>query len=320
MPLVPSTYSPPFLFKNGHFSTVYAGVLRKVDGVQQERERIELEDGDFLDVDWSYANTKTPKVAIIIHGLEGNAQRAYVTGSAKILNADGFDACALNLRSCSGESNRLYRSYHSGVTDDVDAVLNHILSTKNYSEIYLNGFSLGGNLILKYLGERSAIAPEVKAAVAISTPCDLYSSLQQLLQFKNAAYSNRFKKHLKDKLKEKQELFPEAISNSEIKAIKTLRDFDEIHTSKANGFKDALDYYQKCSSLQFLPNIKTPTLIVNALNDSFLGESCYPVTISQNNSNLYLEMPKFGGHVGFYGPNNVTYTEKRTLNFMKEVL
>lgn len=319
MPIVSSDYNPPLLFRNCHFSTVYSGLVRKVNGVHQKRERIHLPDSDFLDLDWSYAHKRTDQVVILLHGLEGNAQRAYITGSAKQFNYNGYDVCAVNLRSCSGETNRLYRSYHSGATEDLDAIVSHILTTKKYNQIYLNGFSLGGNLALKYLGENRDVPKEIKGAVAVSVPCDLHSSLKQLLQPKNYLYARRFKNHLKAKMREKQHLFPSKISDQDIQNVKTLKDFDDIYTSRAHGFKDALDYYKKCSSLQFLPSIKVPSLIINALNDSFLGTECYPYEEADKNEVLYLETPKYGGHVGFYGIQNITYTEKRVIKFLNEV-
>jgi hypothetical protein len=286
-----------------------------VDGVVQKRERIRLSDGDFLDLDWSDSNTPTRKLVILLHGLEGDGQRPYITGSAKLFNQNGFDACAVNFRGCSGEPNTLYRSYHSGATEDLEEVITHILNNYPYSKIYLNGFSLGGNLLLKYLGERSTVPKEIKGAVAISVPCNLRSSCEQLLTPKNILYAQRFKKHLIAKLRQKQPLFPERITDSDIKNIKTLKDFDDIYTSRAHHFKDALDYYTQCSSLQFLPNITVPSLIINAKNDSFLGEECYPIFEAGQNENLFLEIPKYGGHVGFWGKNNCTYTEKRSLDF-----
>ena len=318
MPLVSSAYNPPFLFKNGHFSTIYSGVIRKVNGLDQKRDRITLPDGDFLDLDWSYTNEKTNKVVIILHGLEGNAQRPYITGSAKQVIANGYDVCAVNFRGCSGEPNLLFRSYHSGATEDLEAVIHHILNTNTYPEIYLHGFSLGGNLLLKYLGERTKIPSEVRGAIAVSVPCDLHSSLQQLLMPKNTLYAARFKKHLLEKLRLKQSLFPDKIDDLAISQIKTLKDFDDMYTSRAHGFTDAIDYYTKSSCLQFLPFIQIPSLIINSKNDSFLGEACYPINASKNNPNLYLEIPKYGGHVGFYGKNNTSYTEKRTINFLME--
>lgn len=319
MPIISSSYNPPFLFKNGHFSTVYAGIFRKIADLEQKRERIDLPDGDFLDLDWSFSSTKTKKVAIIIHGLEGNAQRAYIAGSAKEFNANTYDVCAINLRTCSGETNRLFRSYHSGATEDLDAVIHHILKSKNYTEIYLKGFSLGGNLTLKYLGEDRNHPKELKAAMAVSVPCDLHSSCKELLKIKNIPYAIRFKKNLVHKLIEKQKLYPEKISNDDIKKVVTLKDFDDVYTSRAHGFKDALDYYNQCSCLPFLINIKIPTLLLNAQNDSFLGPECFPQKEAEQNNNLFLEISKYGGHVGFQGSNNITYSEKRVIKFFNEL-
>ncbi len=319
MPITASSYNPSFLFKNGHFSTIYSGIWRKIDDFKQKRERIDLPDGDFLDLDWSHSNTPTQKVTILIHGLEGNAQRAYIVGSAKQLNQNGYDVCAINLRTCSGEPNRLFRSYHSGATEDLDAVIQHILENKRYSEIFIKGFSLGGNLTLKYLGEGREIPKEVKAAMAVSVPCNLYSSCKELLKSKNIPYAIRFKKNLVGKLKEKQRLFPEKITDTDIKNVITLKDFDDIYTSRAHGFKDALDYYETCSCLQFLPNINTPALILNAENDSFLGPECFPYEEAKNNPELYLEVSKYGGHVGYHGAKNITYNEKRVIKFFNEV-
>lgn len=317
MPLYSSDYQPRFIFKNGHISTIYSGLFREVEGVQQIRERLELADGDFLDLDWSFARKKTDKVVVLLHGLEGNAQRPYMLGSAKYLNAKGLDCCSINFRGCSGETNRLFRSYHSGATEDLDAVVHYILSDKKYRSIFLKGFSLGGNMALKYLGERT-VPKSIKGAIGISVPCDLHDSLLQLLKFKNTLYAKRFKNHLIAKLEEKKKLFPELLSDSDIKKIKTLKDFDDIYTSKAHGFKDALDYYNTCSSQQFLANIKTPTLIVNALNDSFLGSNCYPLKEAEVNPKLFLNLPKYGGHVGFPDAQNLSYPEKIGYKFLKE--
>ncbi len=320
MPVIPTTYNPPFLLKNGHFSTILAGIARKINDFHQKRERIELLDGDFLDLDWSFSATPAHKVVILLHGLEGNAQRSYITGSAKEFNRNGLDACAVNFRGCSGTANRLFRSYHSGVTEDLKIVIEHILTTKKYSEIYLKGFSLGGNVVLKYLGEGNTIPKAIKAAIAISVPCSLHSSSKQLHMPKNYLYAVRFKKHLVAKLREKQILFPDKVSDADIKNVRALQDFDDIYTSRAHGFKDALDYYEKCSSRQFLSQITTPSLIINAQNDSFLGPECYPKHEAEHNKKLYLEMPGHGGHVGFSGANNISYTEKRALDFCNEVV
>ena len=318
MPIIESTYKPPYFFKNGFVSTVYSGLFRNVKEVTQERERITLSDGDFLDLDWSYSRDKPRKLVILLHGLEGDAGRPYMLGASKHFTQNGMDSVGVNLRGCSGTPNLKYRSYHSGATDDVEEVIQYILASKRYSEIYLNGFSLGGNLILKYLGERDNIPSQIKAAVVVSVPCSLYGSCLELHKLKNKPYHDRFRGNLIDKLKLKQEQFPDKISMDDIKSIRTLKDFDEVYTSKAHGFEDAMDYYQKSSSLQYLNNIKVPTLIINALNDSFLSHDCYPVKEAKNNPNLYLEMPKYGGHVAFIGHKNLYYNEKRGLEFLLE--
>ena len=319
MPIIQSSYNPPFLFKNGQFSTIYYGLWRKISDFEQKRERIDLPDSDFLDLDWSFSKTKSDKVIILLHGLEGHGQRPYITGAAKAFNNQGYDACAVNFRGCSGETNRLFRAYHSGATEDLDAVVQHILKNKNYSKVYIKGISLGGNMVMKYIGEGMKLPKEIKGVVGVSVPCDLYSSAKELLMLKNYAYSNRFKKHLTDKLKLKLVLFPDKISKGDIQNIKTLIDFDDIYTSPAHGFKNALDYYEKSSCLQFLPNIKIPALIINAKNDSFFGPECYPYQVAEKNPNLYLETPVYGGHVGFHGKNNITYSEKRAIKFFEEV-
>lgn len=319
MPIIDSNYHPKFLFKNGHFSTIYSGIFRRVAGVNQKRERVILKDGDFIDIDWSYASHKTDKLIIILHGLEGNAQRPYMLATAKLFNQNGIDAVCINFRGCSGEPNLKYKSYHSGATDDLDEILNHIIHTNHYSEVYLKGFSLGGNVVLKFLGEGRVIPEQVKTAVAVSVPCHLHGSCIELHKLKNSLYAENFKKHLIGKLRLKKEQFPYKISNEEINSINTLKDFDNVYTSKAHGFKDALDYYEKSSSLQYLQHIKIPSLIINALDDSFLSPECFPVREAKTNNNLYLEMPKYGGHVGFFAKNNTYYSEKRSVEFIQQI-
>ncbi|WP_370476637.1 YheT family hydrolase [Tamlana flava] len=314
MPIVESTYKPPIFFKRGFVSTVYSGLVRKVT-LKQERERITLSDGDFLDLDWSYSKEKGNKLIILLHGLEGNGQRPYMTAPAKLFNENGADAVCVNFRGCSGMDNLKFSSYHSGFTCDLVEVIYHAFSQKGYSDIYLKGISLGANIILKYLGERD-VPNEVKAAIAVSVPCFLAGSARELHTFKNKLYHDRFLRHLVKKIELKHQRFPNQLTVSDLKSIKTLNDFDNVYTAKAHGFKNADDYYSQCSSLQFLPNIKTPTLIINALNDSFLSHECYPVKEAKNNANVYLEMPKHGGHAGFIDKKNVYYNERRALDFV----
>lgn len=320
MPIIESTYKAPYFFRNGFVATVYSGLIRKVHGLNQKRERITLFDGDFLDLDWSYSEGKTEKLIIILHGLEGNAQRHYMTGTAKLFNQHQVDAVSVNFRGCSGEDNLAYRSYHSGETEDLKQVIQHVLQTTAYSEIYIKGFSLGGNVALKYLGETTHIPEQIKAGIAVSVPCYLAGSAKELHTLKNRAFHDKFKQHLKAKLLLKAQQHHDELKDSDISAIKTLYDFDNLYTSKAHGFLDASDYYEQSSSLQFLPNIQIPTLLINALNDSFLSSECYPIKAAKNNPNLFLEMPKHGGHVGFYQRGGFYYNEKRALKFVDELL
>lgn len=316
MPLVHSPYKAKGLFKNGHFATIYSAKFRPIPKIAQSRKRLELSDGDFVDVDWSFTEKKTHKVAIILHGLEGNAQRVYVQGQGKVLIENGWDVAAMNHRGCSGEDNRKYLSYNSGRTEDLTELISHILLTTHYYEISLIGFSLGGNVLLKYLGEKESIPSEVKSGVAISTPIHLRGALERLITPENVIYSKTFINDLRKKYKRKMSQFPDAMNAEELKKIKTLLDFDNLYTAKAHGFDNAFDYYEKSSSLQYLNKIQVPVLILNAQNDSFLSDACYPSTIAQNSKNIYLEAPLHGGHVGFYQTNKCYYSEKRTLDFI----
>lgn len=274
---------------------------------------------DFMDLDWSFTSNGTSrKLIVLLHGLEGNAQRPYITGTAKYFNQRGYDACAVNFRSCSGVTNLLYQSYHSGVTNDLAEIFRHI-STKKYNIVVAKGFSLGGNVLLKYLGEERQHPSIIKAAVGVSVPCDLYGSMIKLHQWYNLPYAIRFRKNLIDKLRLKQSSFPDYISDELLEKIETLRDFDELYTSKAHGFDNALDYYTKCSSLSVLHNINIPTLILNAANDSFLSSSCYPISIAKEHKTLFLETTEYGGHVGFYDIQNTYYNEKRSFHFVEEI-
>lgn len=315
MPLIKSSYDPPLIFRNYHVSTVYSATIRKAP-VAQQRERVNLQDGDFLDLDWSYADKTSDKVLVVIHGLEGSASRPYVTGLASYFIKNGWDVAAMNLRGCSGELNRHFKSYHAGATDDLQEVMEHILKMEKYEHVAFNGFSLGGNLMLKYLGEKREIPKQIKAAVMVSVPCDLHGSLKQLQKKENYLYSKRFFYKLRDHLLLRAKNFPEQISKEEIAACDTLLDIDDLYTSRAHDFENALDYYQKNSSLHFLENIKIPTLLINAKNDGFLSEACYPIKIAEKNPHLYLEMPEYGGHVGFIQKKPETYTEERAFEFI----
>ena len=328
MPLISSRFKAKGLFKDTHFSTIYSAKLRRVRGVIQERERIELPDGDFLDIDWSFSLLHTQgvskkegsdKVVFLFHGLEGNAQRTYMLGMAKLLNKQGYDVAGVNFRGCSGEQNRLYKSYHSGETGDMRFVINTINSRGQYKKLFLYGISLGGNAVLKYLGEKNSIPKTLEAAVAVGVPSDLRASLKQLRQRDNWVYRTSFLFDLRRKYRNKMAHYPERLTREKYRKITSLSAFDEIYTVPAHGFKNVLDYYEQASSFQYIPEIEVPTLILNAKNDSFLHGDCYPYAFAEASKKVFLETPEHGGHVGFYQAGGVYYNEERTLAFFEEI-
>ena len=316
LPLLTTTYKPPYLFKNPHFSTLYSAKIRRVPFILQQREKITLPDGDFLHLDWSFSNASTKKVAIVLHGLEGNAQRTYIKGMAYHLTQNKWDAVAMNFRGCSGVVNTKFESYHAGKTDDLDTVVQHVLALDKYSEIALIGFSLGGSVVLKYLGESDVLPIQITKGVAISTPLHLKGSLLALQRPENWLYRTAFLLSLRRKVKEKIKLFPAKITIEDLAKIKTLKDFDDIYTAPAHGFKDAEDYYKKNSSLQFIKTIKKPVLLLNSINDTFLSSKCFPKEFAYKKNNFYLEIPNYGGHVGFHKTNRYYYNEKRAIEFL----
>jgi predicted alpha/beta-fold hydrolase len=319
-----STYQPPsWWVSGGHLQTIIPALFRKVASSPYTHERIATPDGDFLDCDWLYATSSLPsqKLVIISHGLESNSHRPNVVGMARAASLCGYDALAWNFRGCSGEPNRLPRAYHSGATEDLHTVLEH--AATKYDEIYLIGFSLGGNLTLKYLGEQSeALSPKVKKAVVFSVPCDLAASSKQISRVSNRLYERRFLNSLRQKIEQKATLFPNDISLEPYlkKRIKTLRDFDEHYTAPLHGFQSADDYYAKCSAKQFISRITIPTLIINAKNDVFLSPSCYPFDEAQSSDVVFLETPKSGGHLGFITEetaHGLYWSEMRALGFIE---
>jgi len=307
------SYDRPLFLFSAHLETIYPALLRRVDGVSYERERIQTPDDDFLDVDW--LRQRAEKVVIISHGLEGNTSRAYVKGMAHAFFQQNIDVLTWNFRGCSGEVNRQLRFYHSGATDDLDCIVHHAVQ-KGYKEIFLIGFSLGGNMTLKYLGEKGAHSEISKAAV-FSVPMDLHSSCLKISKRSNWIYSNRFLNSLRTKVITKSLTRPE-LDVKDIHKIKTLIDFDDRYTAPLHGFANAVDYYQRCSSIHFVESIKTPTLIVNAQNDPFLSESCYPKEQLKAHPFVRFEEPGFGGHVGFaqFSKNGLYWSEERALSFM----
>lgn len=315
MPLIPSKHKAPFYLFNGHLQTIFPSLFRQVEDVHYERERLVTPDDDFLDADWSKVGSDT--LAILSHGLEGDSGRPYILGMVKMLNKHGVDALAWNYRSCSGEPNKLLSSYHLGASHDLDFIIRHALREGKYKTVFLLGFSAGGNITLKYLGEAPDKVPqEVKRAAVFSVPVDLKSSAQRI----PLIYTRRFLKSLGKKLELKKGMFPEAIDLSDYSLFWSFPEFDNRFTAPLHGFKDAEDYYARVSSRQFIPAICIPTLLVNAKNDPFLGEACFPFKEAEQNPVFYMEVPDQGGHVGFASDfrNDIYYSEERALQFLAE--
>jgi len=310
-----SKYSAPFLLFNNHLETIFPSLLRKVSLIPYQRERITTPDQDFLDLDWLKQGSK--KLIILSHGLEGNSNRPYIRGMAKAGYENGFDILAWNYRGCSEEMNHQLRFYHSGATDDLDTVIKHSQSV-GYHEIYLIGFSLGGNITLKYLGERTA-SEAIKKAVVFSVPMDLHASCKKISVPANRIYAIRFLRSLKEKISRKASVNP-ALDGSKLHQIHSLIDFDDHYTAPLHGFKNAIDYYTQCSSIHFARAIHVPTLIVNAANDPFLSRECYPARLLDNHSYVKFESPARGGHVGFaqFNKNDLYWSEQRAMTFFHD--
>ncbi|MEM8955453.1 MAG: alpha/beta fold hydrolase [Verrucomicrobiota bacterium] len=303
MPIVePAGYRAPFGFGNGHVQTVYPAVFRRVGVVTGRRERLDLADGDFLDLDWGDGGVEGAgrELVVILHGLEGDSRQAYVQGMASFMRDRGWDVLAWNFRGCSGEMNRLARSYHSGATEDMESVLGHVWAGARYERVALIGFSLGGNVVLKYLGEQGEDLDErICGAVAFSVPCDLASSAACLAARGQRVYMRRFLKRLTGKMRAKMALHPDEVKDEGLDGMRNFYDFDDAYTAPLHGFAGATDYWERCSSRRVLGGIRVPTLLVNAADDPFLGAACYPQEEAEASQWFYLEVPRQGGHVGF---------------------
>ncbi|MDP4720347.1 MAG: alpha/beta fold hydrolase [Akkermansiaceae bacterium] len=315
MPLIPeSTYRPPSWLRGGHWQTVHPVLFRRVEKVTTRRERLELDDGDFLDLDWS--GNSADKLAVISHGLEGSSQATYVQGMAKAFIKRGWDVLAWNMRGCSGELNRLPSFYHSGKTEDLDLVIRHAQKVHPANSIDLIGFSLGGNLTLKYVGERGKdIDPMIRRAVAFSVPCELSCCSRTLEEKANRLYMERFLKTLRRKVVEKERVFPGELDVGRVEGIRTFAGFDGRFTAPLHGFRDAEDYWNRSSCRRVLADIAIPSLLVNAANDPILGADCYPEEEARSSSKFHFEIPKNGGHCGF-GAGGEYWSESRAVQFL----
>jgi predicted alpha/beta-fold hydrolase len=350
MPIVKSKYKAQFFLKSPHVQTILGFFLSKFRviasnlastqlfgknkiQIKKYRERIFTTDEDFLDLDWitedheddenaEIEDCGQSRLVIICHGLEASSQGAFEQCLAKTLYKEGFDIVLVNYRGCSGEPNKLLKSYHSGKSEDLKSVIDYICAKKKYShyrDIYLVGNSVGGNIILKYLGEEGFDLPsQVKKAFTISVPLDLASSSRAMARKENELYMSKFLGCLKAKIQDKEELLTREINLKDFSKLKNFYDFDSRYTAPLNDFSSAEDYWLKASSKPYLNKIQIPTYILSSLDDSFLAKDCYPFSEAEHNKFIFLECSSHGGHCGFIelNPRGISYAEQEVVNFL----
>ncbi|WP_159023548.1 YheT family hydrolase [Formosa sp. L2A11] len=318
MPLIAhSKYeAPSFINKNPHFSTIYAAKIKHVNPPNYKTETVELSDGDFLNVDYVIKGTK--KAVILCHGLEGDSRRTYNNSCANYFAEHNFSVFAWNNRTCGGRMNRLPKMYHHASIDDLDAVVQFAFK-QGIESVYLIGYSMGGAQVLNYLGK---LKPDgrIKAAVAVSAPTHIKSCSDTLKVGFNKVYLNNFKKGIVSKLKQKVVQFPELANVDKINALHSFDEIDDYFTAPIHGFLNKEDYYKRVSPEYSLKHITTPVLIINALDDPFLGARCYPKSRANNSKFVYLETPEYGGHCAFpIKHSKQSYAEVRAFDFFSDL-
>jgi len=315
MPVISSSFVSPLWFPSRHVQTILPALLPRRHHYSPVRERLELPDGDFLDLDWFRSGAD--RLAILSHGLEGNSRNGYMRGMADALHADGWDVLAWNYRGCSGEMNRLLRYYHAGDTGDLRLLIGRAAQT--YARIAVVGFSLGGNITLKYLGEAPP-HPAVVSGVAVAAAVDLQACVRRLDRHAdNWLYRQLFLKSLCARIEAKAQLFPGQLDLAPLNRIRGIEEYDDLYAAPIHGFRGAADYYARSSSRQFIPAIQIPTLLLSARNDPFLTAECFPTAEAEANPHFTLEAPDSGGHLGFldFQRGIAPWTERRVVEFLR---
>lgn len=258
-------------------------------------------DDDFIDIDWWDAAAPDSPVVLVLHGLEGCSKRNYVRNVCAELLTRGVTPVAMNFRGCSGEVNRIPRFYHSGETSDVRWVLRQIRDRFPGRRLGAMGFSLGGNVLLKLLGENAGGGAQgLEAAAAMSVPYDLGAGCRLLEEsIMGRLYTRYFLRSLRRKVDAKRGVLGTRLDMDAVDAARTIREFDDRVTAPVHGFRNAQEYYDVCSSNQFLSTIDVPTLLIHAADDPFLPVDSIPVELAQSNPALDLQLELEGGHVGF---------------------
>jgi uncharacterized protein len=316
-----SSYRAPAWLPGGHLQTLYAALLAPRARVAFVRERWDTPDGDFIELDWAeQAATRivTTPLVVLFHGLEGGSRSPYATALMAATRGRGWRGVVVHFRGCGGELNRLPRAYHSGDSAEIDWILRRLKREHSASRLYAAGVSLGGNALLKWLGEqRSAAASVIDAAAAISAPVDLMASGDALGRGFNLVYTRNFLTTMRRKTLAKLAHFPELCDRERMLAARTLREFDNVVTAPLHGYRDTDDYWTRASSKPLLRDIAVPTLMINARNDPFLPAAALPLA-HEVSSAVTVEFPATGGHVGFVTgafPGRLDWLPQRILNF-----
>lgn len=319
----PRPFEPPALLRNGHAMTIIGAKRQRRFSILKypaERREFQTEPGTRVVAycHWQ-ANRRSHPTLLVIHGLEGSADANYVLGTASKAFAAGFNVLRYNVRGCGGTLHLTPTLYHSGLTVDLHYVIRELIERDELPRLFLVGFSMGGNQSLKFAGELGADAPEqLRGVCAISPPIDLEACSRAIARRENWIYEIRFLLSLRKTLREKNRLFPGAFDLSRLNGIKHLWDWDEA-MQPYNGFRDALDYYAKASSLPFLPRISVPTLIIHAEDDPFIPFDAFTDPRLKSNKSILLLATRYGGHVAFCGrrqpDEDRAWAENRAVEF-----
>ncbi len=315
-------FKPAWWARGPHAQTIWGSLPRITPPFGLKRERWETPDGDFIDLDRLSGPPGSP-ILVVLHGLEGSSRSGQVLGLLRAATLKGWSGLGVNFRSCSGQINRLRRSYHGGETSDLSWIIQRLLVEQPERKIFLAGVSLGGNVLLKYLGEEGEALPEpILAAVAISAPFDLAQSAQVLEVGFGRFYMKRLVQSMRRKTLKKMKIYPDLADVRKVRSARTLAQFDDAVTAPVHGFQDAQVYWAASSSKEFLTKIRRPTLLINARDDPFLPEAALPEAAVAGNPFLRALFSSRGGHVGFLSGNvpgwPIPWAEIQAMAFLEE--
>jgi len=312
-------YRPPFWLVGRHLQTILPALLWPLPEVQYCRTTWDTPDGDFIELDWLEGNQQQPLV-ILFHGLEGSSNSHYALRIMAGLQKIGWRGVVVHFRGCGGKPNLKPRSYHSGDSAEIDWILKR-LRAEHQGKIYAVGVSLGGNALLKWLGEeQDSAADTIDKAVAVSAPLALPTTGHVLGSGFNLIYTWLFLKTLRPKALAMIAKYQLAIQPEAITSAKTLWKYDDVFTAPLHGFQGVEDYWEKSNSRPLLKHIRLPTLLINARNDPFLPEKDLPLA-EELPANVMLDFPEHGGHVGFashFGHSEQDWLPSRILRFLAD--